>query len=127
MAAWVEQIAALRAEGIPAVIVSSGAIAEGMSRLRLARRPEALYELQALAAVGQMGLIQCYESSFQRHGTHTAQILLTHEDFSERGRYLNARSTLRTLLRYGVVPVVNENDTVATHEARLGDVDLWLR
>ena len=121
--AWVDQIAALREQGIPTAIVSSGAIAEGMCRLGLAGRPEALHELQALAAVGQMGLVQIYESCFQRHGTHTAQILLTHEDLSERGRYLNARSTLRTLLRLGVVPVVNENDTVATHEARIGDND----
>ena len=120
---WVEQMVALRARGVDVVLVSSGSVAEGMRRLGLARRPEALYELQSVAAVGQMGLVQAYESCFQRHATHTAQILLTHEDFSDRGRYLNARSTLRRLLRYGVVPVVNENDAVATPEIRLGDND----
>ena len=121
--AWVEQMVALRAHGVDAVLVSSGSIAEGMRRLGLARRPEAIYELQSVAAVGQTGLVQAYESCFQRHATHTAQILLTHEDFSDRGRYLNARSTLRRLLRYGVVPVVNENDAVATPDIRLGDND----
>ena len=120
---WVAQMVALRSQGIDVVLVSSGSVAEGMSRLGLARRPEALYELQAVAAVGQMGLVQAYESCFQRHATHTAQVLLTHEDFSDRGRYLNARSTLRQLLRHGVVPVVNENDAIATPEIRLGDND----
>jgi glutamate 5-kinase len=120
---FVDQVAQLRARGLDVVLVSSGSIAEGLIRLALKKRPEALYELQALAAVGQMGLIQVYESCFQEHGTHTAQVLLTHEDVSHRGRYLNARSTLRTLIRFGVVPVVNENDTVATHEIRLGDND----
>ncbi len=120
---WVAQMVALRARGIDVVLVSSGSVAEGMSRLGLARRPEALYELQAVAAVGQMGLVQAYESCFQRHATHTAQVLLTHEDFSDRGRYLNARSTLRQLLSYRVVPVINENDAVATPEMRLGDND----
>lgn len=120
---WVDQLAALRRRGLEIVLVSSGAIAEGMSRLRLARRPEALHELQALAAVGQMGLVQVYERAFWRHGTHTAQILLTHEDVADRRRYLNARSTFRMLLAYDVVPVVNENDTVATNEIRLGDND----
>lgn len=120
---WVGQVAKIRARGVHVVLVSSGSIAEGMSRLAMKKRPEALYELQALAAVGQMGLIQVYESCFQEHGTHTAQILLTHEDVAHRGRYLNARSTLRGLLRFGVVPVVNENDTVATREIRLGDND----
>ncbi|HSS66423.1 MAG TPA: glutamate 5-kinase, partial [Gammaproteobacteria bacterium] len=110
---WVDQMSKLRNRGVDVVLVSSGSIVEGISRLGLKKRPEAVYELQALAAVGQMGLIQVYESCFQAHGTHTAQILLTHEDVAHRGRYLNARSTLRTLLRYGVVPVVNENDTVA--------------
>ena len=109
---WVAQMVALRTRGIDVVLVSSGSVAEGMSRLGLARRPEALYELQAVAAVGQMGLVQAYESCFQRHATHTAQVLLTHEDFSDRGRYLNARSTLRQLLSYRVVPVINENDAV---------------
>ena len=120
---WVAQMVALRARGTDVVLVSSGSVAEGMSRLSLPQRPEALYELQAVAAVGQMGLVQAYESCFQRHATHTAQVLLTHEDFSDRGRYLNARSTLLQLLRYGVVPVINENDAVATPEFRLGDND----
>jgi glutamate 5-kinase len=120
---WTDDLAALRREGVEVVVVSSGAIAAGMSRLGLARRPQALHELQALAAVGQMGLVQVWEQAFQRHGTHTAQVLLTHEDVSERRRYLNARTTFRALLTYGVVPVVNENDTVATNEIRLGDND----
>ena len=120
---WVAQMVALRARRVDVVVVSSGSVAEGMSRLGLSRRPEALYELQAVAAIGQMGLVQAYESCFQRHATHTAQVLLTHEDVSDRGRYLNARSTLRQLLRYGVVPVINENDAVATPEVRLGDND----
>jgi glutamate 5-kinase len=121
--AWVEQIVALRRSGIEVTLVSSGAVAEGVKRLGWARRPKALYELQAVAAVGQMGLVEAYESQFQRHGLHTAQVLLTHEDLALRPRYLNARSTLRTLLQLGVVPVVNENDTVATDEIRFGDND----
>jgi len=121
--AWVEQMVALRRTGIELVLVSSGAVAEGMKRLGWRQRPHALYELQAAAAVGQMGLVQAYESCFQRHGMHTAQILLTHDDLSNRKRYLNAGSTLRTLLKLGVVPVVNENDTVATEEIRFGDND----
>ena len=120
---WVDQIAALRRRGIDSVLVSSGSIAEGMSRLGIRRRPEALCELQALAAVGQMGIIQAFESCFQAHGMHTAQILLTQEDVTDRTRYLNARSTLRSLIRYGVVPVINENDTVSTDDIRLGDND----
>jgi glutamate 5-kinase len=120
---WVDQMAALRKAGIDVVLVSSGSIVEGMSRLGLEGRPQAVYELQGLAAVGQMGLIQVYESFFQNHGTHTAQILMTREDFADRARYLNARSTLRCLLGWGVVPVVNENDSVATDEFRLGDND----
>ncbi len=120
---WVEQIVALRKEGREMLLVSSGAVAEGMTRLGWTRRPHALHELQAVAAVGQMGLIQAYESRFQRYGLHTAQVLLTHDDLADRQRYLNARSTLRTLLRLGVVPVVNENDTVATEEIRFGDND----
>jgi glutamate 5-kinase len=123
IAGWVEQIARLRAHGLEVVLVSSGAVAAGMQRLGFAARPHALHELQALAAVGQMGLVQLYESLFQKHGIHTAQVLLTHEDLASRERYLNARSTLRTLLDLGVVPVVNENDTVATEEIRLGDND----
>lgn len=123
IALWVEQMAKLRARGIEQVLVSSGAVAEGMRRLGWRKRPIRLYQLQAAAAVGQMGLVQVYESFFQRHGMHTAQILLTHDDIAERSRYLNARSTLCALLALGVVPVVNENDTVSTEEIRLGDND----
>ena len=123
IADWVSQLAQLRAAGIELVLVSSGAVAEGMSRLGWQKRPHALYELQAAAAIGQMGLVQTYESSFQRFGLHTAQVLLTHDDLSHRRRYLNARSTLRTLLDLGVIPVVNENDTVVTDEIRFGDND----
>jgi len=121
--AWAGQIAALRAQGIEVVLVSSGAVAAGMQRLGYKSRPSALHELQALAAVGQMGLVQLYESLFQQHGVHAAQVLLTHDDLANRERYLNARSTLRTLLGLKVVPVINENDTVATEEIRFGDND----
>ncbi len=120
---WAEQLATLRAEGREVVLVSSGAVAEGMSRLGWKKRPKALHELQAAAAVGQMGLVQAYESGFQKHGLHSAQILLTHEDMRDRQRYLNARSTLKTLIELGVIPVINENDTVATEEIRFGDND----
>lgn len=120
---WAAQIAQLHAQGKQMVLVSSGAIAEGMARLGWPRRPNAMHELQAAAAVGQMGLIQAYEVAFARHGVRTAQILLTHEDLADRRRYLNARSTLYTLLGLGVVPIVNENDTVVTDEIRLGDND----
>jgi glutamate 5-kinase len=120
---WVGQIAQLRTRGIEVVLVSSGAVAAGMQRLGFSSRPRALHELQALAAVGQMGLVQLYESLFQRHNIHTAQVLLTHDDLANRERYLNARSTLSTLLTLGVVPVINENDTVATEEIRFGDND----
>jgi len=123
IADWCSQIAALRAEGRQIVLVSSGAVAEGMARLGLSKRPATLHGLQATAAVGQMGLVRAYETEFERHGLRAAQILLTHEDVSDRGRYLNARGTLNTLLELGVVPVVNENDTVATDEIRLGDND----
>jgi glutamate 5-kinase len=123
MHAWVDQIAHLRNHGKDVVLVSSGAVAEGMTRLGFKKRPQEIHELQAAAAVGQMGLVQAYESSFQRHNMHTAQILLTHDDLSDRKRYLNARSTLRTLLSLGVIPVVNENDTVVTDEIRFGDND----
>jgi glutamate 5-kinase len=105
------------------VLVSSGAIAEGMQRLGWTRRPHAMHELQAAAAVGQMGLAQCYESSFRAHGLRSAQVLLTHADMADRQRYLNARSTLRTLIALGVIPVINENDTVVTDEIKLGDND----
>ena len=119
----VEQIVALKKQGIDVILVSSGAVADGMMRLGWTTRPHALYELQAAAAVGQMGLVQAYESCFQRHGMHTAQILLTHDDLSNRKRYLNARSTVRALLDLGVVPVINENDTVSFEEMRFGDND----
>jgi glutamate 5-kinase len=118
---WAEQIAALTAQGKEVVLVSSGAIAEGIARLGWKKRPKAVNELQAAAAVGQMGLVQAYESIFRTHGLHAAQVLLTHEDLADRTRYLNARSTLRTLLELNVVPIINENDTVATDEIRLGD------
>jgi glutamate 5-kinase len=123
VAQWAEQIAGLHASGRQLVLVSSGAIAEGMARLGWPRRPKLMSELQAAAAVGQMGLIQAYEAAFARHGVRTAQILLTHEDLADRRRYLNARSTLNTLLALGVVPIVNENDTVVTDEIRVGDND----
>lgn len=117
------QIAALRAEGRQVLLVSSGAIAAGMQRLGWCVRPHALHELQAAAAVGQMGLVQIYETCFSQHGLKSAQILLTHEDLTDRLRYLNARSTLTTLLEMGVVPIINENDTVVTDEIKFGDND----
>ncbi len=120
---WAEQIAALARQGKEVVLVSSGAIAEGVARLGWKKRPKAVNELQAAAAVGQMGLVQAYESIFRAHGLHAAQVLLTHEDLADRTRYLNARTTLRTLLEMRVVPIINENDTVATDEIRLGDND----
>ena len=121
--AWVEQMASLQKQGCELLLVSSGAVAEGMTRLGWSQRPHSVHDLQAAAAVGQMGLIQAYESRFQKYGLHTAQVLLTHDDLSDRQRYLNARSTLRTLLKLGVIPVVNENDTVTTDEIRFGDND----
>jgi glutamate 5-kinase len=120
---WVAQMARLCENGVELVLVSSGAVAEGMARLGWSTRPHALYELQAAAAVGQMGLVQTYEAAFQKYGLKTAQVLLTHDDLSSRKRYLNARSTLRTLLKLKVIPVVNENDTVAMEEIRFGDND----
>lgn len=120
---WVDQLAQLRRDGVEVVLVSSGSIAEGIVRLGWSKRPHEVYKLQAAAAVGQMGLVQAYETNFKRHDTHTAQILLTHEDHSNRKRYLNAQATLKTLLSVGVVPVVNENDTVVTKEIRFGDND----
>ncbi|VFM97320.1 MAG: glutamate 5-kinase [Candidatus Kentron sp. G] len=120
---WSEQMLLLRRSAIELVLVSSGAVAEGMCRLGWGRRPEQLHKLQAAAAMGQMGLIHAYEACFRTHGIHTAQVLLTHDDFLDRGRYLNARGTLRTLLELGAIPIVNENDTVATDEIRLGDND----
>jgi glutamate 5-kinase len=123
IAAWAEQMAQLREQGVDVVLVSSGSIAEGITRLGLKARPTAISELQATAAVGQMGLVQAYEACFQVHGIHSAQILLTHADLSNRRRYLNARSTLRALLRFGALPVINENDSVSNEEIRFGDND----
>ena len=120
---WAEQMAELRSAGKELLLVSSGAVAEGMSRIGITQRPHALHELQAAAALGQMGLIQHFESCFKKHGIHTAQVLLTHEDLSSRQRYLNARTTLNTLLSMGAIPIINENDTVATDEIRFGDND----
>lgn len=120
---WAAEIAALNRAGKSVVLVSSGAIAEGLQRLGWKNRPKALHELQAAAAVGQMGLVQAYESCFREHGLRTAQILLTHEDLADRTRYLNARSTLLTLLSLGVIPIINENDTVVTAEIKFGDND----
>lgn len=120
---WVSQMVDLLAAGHELVLVSSGAVAEGMTRLGWSQRPEEIHRLQAAAAVGQMGLVQAYESRFSKHGLHTAQILLGHDDISARDRYLNARGALQTLIELGVVPVVNENDTVVTDEIRFGDND----
>ncbi|MGZ9057864.1 MAG: glutamate 5-kinase [Burkholderiaceae bacterium] len=120
---WARQIAVLRESRKEVLLVSSGAIAEGMQRLGWKRRPHEIHELQAAAAVGQMGLAQAYETSFRAHGLQTAQVLLTHTDLADRARYLNARSTLFTLLQLGVVPVINENDTVVTDEIKFGDND----
>ena len=123
IAGWVAQIAHLRQLGIEVVLVSSGSVAEGMARLGWKQRPKAMHDLQAAAAVGQMGLVQTWEQQFQARGVHTAQVLVTHDDLSDRKRYLNARSTLLALISHGVVPVVNENDTVVTDEIRFGDND----
>lgn len=123
IARWAEQIAHLRTMGKEVVLVSSGAIAEGMQRLGFEKRPTGIHELQACAAVGQMGLAQIYETSFRAHQLGTAQVLLTHADLADRERYLNARSTLFTLLKFGVIPIINENDTVVTDEIKFGDND----
>ena len=123
IAAWATQISQLVKQGKKIVLVSSGAVAEGMQRLGWKKRPVEVNELQAAAAVGQMGLVQMYESCFAVHGLHTAQILLTHDDLRDRKRYLNARSTLKTLLDLNVIPIINENDTVVTEEIRFGDND----
>jgi glutamate 5-kinase len=120
---WTTQIASLRKLGKQVILVSSGAIAEGMQRLGWTARPHQIHALQAAAAVGQMGLAQAYESSFRERGLHSAQVLLTHADLADRARYLNARSTLFALLDLGVVPVINENDTVVTDEIKFGDND----
>ena len=120
---WSRQIVALMDDDVELVLVSSGSIAEGLHRLQWTTRPTALPELQAAAAVGQMGLVKAYEAELSARGRHTAQILLTHDDLSNRKRYLNAKSTLGTLLSFGVLPVINENDTVTTDEIRVGDND----
>jgi len=117
------EIAKLRAQGKEVVLVTSGSVAAGMQQLGWTKRPHALHLLQSAASVGQMGLIQAYASACKQHNIHTAQILLTHSDLSERGRHLNARSTLHSLLKLNVLPVVNENDTIATEEIRFGDND----
>lgn len=121
--AWIQDFAELRRQNIELILVSSGAVVEGMARLGWSQRPNTLHELQAAAAIGQMGLIQAYEKHLQVHGLHSAQVLLTHDDLRNRRRYINARSTLTTLLALGVIPVVNENDTVTTDEIRFGDND----
>ena len=123
IAQWCEQLARLSKDGREVVMVSSGAIAEGMKRLGWSSRPSAIHELQAAAAVGQMGLVQAYESQLREQGVGSAQVLLTHADLADRERYLNARSTLLTLLQLGVVPVINENDTVVNDEIKFGDND----
>ena len=120
---WCAQMAALAAQGLELVMVSSGAIAEGMKRLGWTMRPKEIHELQAAAAVGQMGLAQIYESKLREHGMGSAQVLLTHADLADRERYLNARSTLLTLLSHKVIPVINENDTVVNDEIKFGDND----
>lgn len=120
---WCRQMAALAADGREVIMVSSGAIAEGMKRLGWTTRPKELHELQAAAAVGQMGLAQMYETQLRSHGMGSAQVLLTHADLADRERYLNARTTLLTLLSHKVVPVINENDTVVTDEIKFGDND----
>jgi len=123
VARWAGEIAQMKRGGRDVVLVSSGAIAEGMRRLGWLKRPHAIHELQAAAAVGQMGLVQAYEAAFAKFGLHTAQVLLTHDDLADRRRYLNARTTLTTLLGLGVIPIINENDTVTTDEIRFGDND----
>ncbi len=120
---WAAQMAELRAMGEQVVMVSSGAIAEGVQRLGWSKRPTDIHELQAAAAVGQMGLVQVYETSFAKYGIRTAQVLLTNADLADEQRYQNARMTLLTLLKHGVVPIINENDTVVTDEIKFGDND----
>ncbi len=120
---WVDQISQLRQRSVEVILVSSGAVAEGMCRLGLNQRPKTLHELQAAASIGQMGLNRTFEDNFQKRNLIAAQVLLTHDDLSDRRRYLNARSTLLTLLGLGAVPIINENDAVATDEIRFGDND----
>lgn len=123
IALWAKQISQLQKQGKEVVLVSSGAVAEGVLRLGWDKRPTRLSALQAAAAVGQMGLVQAYETRFSEHGIGTAQILLTHADLIDRERYLNAKETLLELLRLGIVPIINENDTVVTDEIKVGDND----
>lgn len=123
MAGWVKQMVALREAGIELILVSSGAIAAGMSKLQWNNRPKEMHKLQAAAAVGQMVLVQAWENCFDQYNCQAAQILLTHEDLSDRQRYLNARTTLRTLVELHIIPVINENDTVTTDEIQFGDND----
>ena len=123
IAHWARQLAALVGQGREVIMVSSGAVAEGMKRLGWRKRPSQVHELQAAAAVGQMGLVQMYESKLSAYNVGSAQVLLTHADLADRERYLNARSTLTTLLELGVVPVINENDTVVNDEIKFGDND----
>ena len=123
LADWARQIAELRQQGRQIALVSSGAIAAGIVRLGWAKRPHEMHKLQAAAAVGQAHLVEAYEEAFAKHGIHTAQILLTHDDLADRKRYLNARSTITTLLKLGIVPIINENDTVVTDEIKFGDND----
>jgi glutamate 5-kinase len=123
IARWAKDVAAIRSKGVEVIFVSSGAVAEGMARLGWSERPKLMPELQAAAAVGQMGLVNVYEQAFAAHGLKTAQVLLTHEDLADRKRYLNARSTLLALLSHGVIPIINENDTVTTDEIKFGDND----
>ena len=120
---WAAQIAQLRQQGLEIILVSSGAVAEGMSRMGWTKRPTELAELQAAAAIGQTGLIEAYENQFKKYKIQAAQILITHDDVSNRKRYLNARNTLRALLKFKALPIINENDTVALEEMRLGDND----
>ena len=121
--AWVAQILVLRRHGIELVLVSSGAVAAGMERLGWSTRPTSLHQLQAAASVGQAALIQVYEDFLRRGNLHGSQVLLTHEDLQDRQRYLNARATLRILLEMGVIPIINENDAIASAEIRFGDND----
>jgi glutamate 5-kinase len=123
IADWVEQIAQLKSQNIDVILVSSGAIAEGMKRLGWSVRPDDIHQLQAAAAVGQMGLVQTYESLFAKHNIHTAQVLLTHDDFINKKQNNNIGATLNTLIKLNIVPIINENDTVATDEIKLGDND----
>ncbi|MGE4531881.1 MAG: glutamate 5-kinase, partial [Acidithiobacillus sp.] len=121
--AWVRQLLVLRRHGLELVLVSSGAVAAGMERLGWQTRPTALHQLQAAASVGQAALIQIYQDFLHQGSVHGSQVLLTHEDLEERHRYLNARATLRTLLELGVIPIINENDAIASAEIRFGDND----